>query len=523
MKKYLHFIIISLFLSLSVFVHAQSPFSKVFYDSLQNGIQANAIVKTLDNGYLIVGYSSYYEGLILKIDSNGNLLWNKKIVYTENEIFNCVVATNDSGFILAGSTYDTTHKLTEALIVKVNSKGDAIWSRVILQNGYNNIVLKVYQTFDTGYILTGYSANLNFKSAGIFTAKITAKGILQWTNVVKLSTNYSYGLSVRQSPDSGYIIIGNDGNNAPFEENAVLMKLNSLGEVSWAKKYNLTPSIDTYGNDLKITSDGYLCFLKIQNATTLMKTDFSGNILWYKSALQPFGNSCSYCSSPKFYETHDKGFVFACGSQFGGGSILKMDSAGNYLWTQYLSLGTFDVLETNDNGLLVLGNGPLMYLTKNSTYSPQIGIIKTDSLGNSTSCVFPISTFTTSYALSDSTISFTSLKGGTSSPIFPSVASILLIADSGCVSSTGGIHDINSNNGLSIYPNPSKGNFTLSSLKTIIRGAVEIYNLIGEKIFEQNIINESKMVINLQNVQSGIYIVKVVDGMKQSIQKLIVQ
>ncbi len=54
-------------------------------------------------------------------------------------------------------------------------------------------------------------------------------------------------------------------------------------------------------------------------------------------------------------------------------------------------------------------------------------------------------------------------------------------------------------------------------------GKIVIGNSMGEIIFEETIINESKKEINLKNIATGIYFVKVSDGEKQHVQKLVVQ
>ena len=76
---------------------------------------------------------------------------------------------------------------------------------------------------------------------------------------------------------------------------------------------------------------------------------------------------------------------------------------------------------------------------------------------------------------------------------------------------------------FNIYPNPTSGNFVISSDKFIMKGNVEILNILGETVFKENISNESKIEISLKNVSSGIYFVKVFDGEVSFCKKLIVE
>jgi len=55
----------------------QNTFSKVFQGSGGEEIPANSFLPTDDNGYIVAGYSNYYNGLIIKLDSACNVVWGK--------------------------------------------------------------------------------------------------------------------------------------------------------------------------------------------------------------------------------------------------------------------------------------------------------------------------------------------------------------------------------------------------------------------------------------------------------------
>lgn len=68
-----------------------------------------------------------------------------------------------------------------------------------------------------------------------------------------------------------------------------------------------------------------------------------------------------------------------------------------------------------------------------------------------------------------------------------------------------------------IYPNPTNGTFIIES-----KGDLEIYNLIGEKIFEQKLIAD-KTEIALKNQVTGVYCIKIIAGNKIYSQKITIQ
>ena len=99
-----------------------------------NNDWCKSIEKTKDNGYLLCGYSnSYsnfdYDGFIVKVDSNGNALWQKTIGETDWDFFYGSCATSDSGFVFSGETYSSTAGGTDAYICKIDRNGDTLWTR----------------------------------------------------------------------------------------------------------------------------------------------------------------------------------------------------------------------------------------------------------------------------------------------------------------------------------------------------------------------------------------------------------
>jgi hypothetical protein len=76
--------------------------------------------------------------------------------------------------------------------------------------------------------------------------------------------------------------------------------------------------------------------------------------------------------------------------------------------------------------------------------------------------------------------------------------------------------------GFAAYPNPVRGNELTVTSANIDRKNVEIFNVLGRKVFSQSF-DGTRETINISNVASGIYILKVTEGTKISTQKLIIE
>ena len=73
---------------------------------------------------------------------------------------------------------------------------------------------------------------------------------------------------------------------------------------------------------------------------------------------------------------------------------------------------------------------------------------------------------------------------------------------------------------VKLYPNPIENNLTIE-LKSNVDTNIEIYDILGKRVFNQQIKETSNL--NLQNLKSGIYIVKITQGNSTITKKLVKQ
>lgn len=77
---------------------------------------------------------------------------------------------------------------------------------------------------------------------------------------------------------------------------------------------------------------------------------------------------------------------------------------------------------------------------------------------------------------------------------------------------------------FSLSPNPTSSSFKITTSQIIINGTLQIFNTLGEKVFEQKDLQGFQNLVSLPaNISSGIYFVKLIDGEKQFTLKLIIQ
>jgi len=242
----------------------------------------------------------------------------------------------------------------------------------------------VHQTTDNGYILSGITG----EDATLI--KTDSNGTVEW--IKHFGGDYGdEAYDAIECSDGGYLCTGGDG-YTPYHGLTVtfLIKTDEEGNDLWHKTFKRWDRKgSSWGDCIIEVSDGYVILASLcpwgtteNSAVWLIKTDLNGNELWNRTHGGKYGDSGSCLLQAK-----DRGFVIVGGtSSFdinGGGDIwlLKTDSEGNELWNK--SYGGYswdngkDVIQTDDNGFLIVGHYTPIYETW-----AEVGLIKTDSSGN---------------------------------------------------------------------------------------------------------------------------------------------
>ncbi len=137
------------------------------------------IQQTTDGGFIVAGSSTSddgdvsghhgsdfnYDYWIVKLDLDGNLIWQKSLGGNKNEFAQSVQETNDGGFIVAGSSASNTGNVSghhgstyynDYWIVKLNSTGNLVWEKSLGGDDDDN-GRSIQQIADSGFIVAGYT------------------------------------------------------------------------------------------------------------------------------------------------------------------------------------------------------------------------------------------------------------------------------------------------------------------------------------------------------------------------------
>jgi hypothetical protein len=365
-----------------------------------------------------------------EVDMEG-IEWQRLIGSSWGDALFDLEPTSDGGYIsVGGSGYNdkdvtgTWYGMVDGWIVKFDNKGTIQWQKRYGGDNYDQ-GMSIRQTTDGGYIFAGYTNStkgnysaLNHGKQDFWIVKLDASGNLQWEKVLG-GADDDYGLSVRQTPDGGYIVAGytystfipDIGDSHGGDNDAYVIKLDPAGNIVWQKLFG--GSGTDRGSSIIPASDGGYLLAGLTDSDNsgdvgsnhgnyydiwLLKLDDSGIPVWKKML---GGNGCEITYDDNIIQqTLDGGYILTgtttssgngdVGSNNGYSDIwvVKLDVDGNIIWQNLLGGTNFDygtaIQQTTYGEYIIAGKS----LSSNSGNVGQnngdwdIWVVKVDDEGN---------------------------------------------------------------------------------------------------------------------------------------------
>lgn len=354
---------------------------------------------------------------VIKINSQGVVQWSKTIGGNGDDQNSCVLVTKDGGYLLGGisvsnisvnKTTDSRDSSYDLWLVKLDSSGNVRWDKTIggiaaesmrsLAEGNN-----YYMAAGSAFSDSGYEKKQNnfaaVSSADYWIIKLNTSGQILSSQIYGGSgQDQQSGFQI--CSDSGFYIAGFSYSSAAKNEKGkktmasfgnndyYVVKSDASGNQLWDAQYG--GDLSDYLSDVKLTSDsgfilgGYSNSPVSDNKTApfygctdywMVKTDKAGTIKWDKS----YGGAKSdYLLSVQ--QTSDKGYLLGGYSNSAAGNTKSEDSKGGYdYWiVKTDSLGTVQWNKTiggsgNDTLAVALEVSPGEYLVGGTSASPKSG------------------------------------------------------------------------------------------------------------------------------------------------------
>lgn len=265
-----------------------------------------------------------FDFWVVKVDKNGQVEWDRTFGGSDSESLSEIQQTSDGGYILGGRSgsgisgdkSEASRGETDFWVLKIDADGNKLWDRTYGGN-YSDILISLKPTTDGGYILGGSSESdvSGEKSAphrgndidfgmgnDYWIVKIDTEGNKEWDKTYG-GLLADYLSDVIQTQDGGYLLGGSSGSGIGGDKSEEfrggefgdywIVKTDSLGNKEWDRTYGGSDSDEL--SDMVQTSDGgYLLGGESESDVSgeksedskgssdmwIVKIDSTGNKLW---------------------------------------------------------------------------------------------------------------------------------------------------------------------------------------------------------------------------------------------------
>ena len=327
--------------------------------------RAYDVLQLSDGGYVFVGEtessgSGQLDLWAVRTDSLGNVLWGVTAGGGYDDCGYSIAPSSDGGFVVAGKTASFGSGYDDVFIVKLSSDGQILWERVYGGESYDE-ARSIKALPDGGYIVAGRTKSFGAGYYDVYVLRLDENGDTLWTRTFG-GDNNDEAYCVEPTDDGGYVVAGKTASIGSPGSNVLLLKISSSGVGEWMEAYGNINWDEGY-SVAQTEDEGFLVAGKTLSSETgsfdiyLVRTDSEGDSLWART-IGESGDDEAWC-----LRSIGEGNYILTGASRAGEDfqvvLYRLDSAGNTVWSRDyggpLDDGGFSVVETADGGFIIAG------------------------------------------------------------------------------------------------------------------------------------------------------------------------
>ncbi|MHC4844958.1 MAG: hypothetical protein ACYTCU_02230 [Planctomycetota bacterium] len=183
---------------------------------------AEAVTPTSDGGFAVAGRTNSSgagsdDVWVMKLDSAGAIQWQKTFGGMEADVAEDIVALDDGGFAVVGSTDSLTPSSHAPWVLRLDAAGTLLWQRAVGSGVWGDLGA-VAQTVDGHLVVVGRVGEPGFQTNDLWCAKLDVEtGRMLWQRAYE-GAQGDFGSAVLPlSTDRGFVIGGTWGWGFPGE------------------------------------------------------------------------------------------------------------------------------------------------------------------------------------------------------------------------------------------------------------------------------------------------------------------
>ena len=192
-------------------------------------------VVSVDGGYVVAGFTHSYgsgnrDAYLFKIDEAGNMLWNRTYGGGEDDSASSIVRDGGDGFVLCGYTSSLGAGSADAYILRVDRQGEKVWEKALGGSEFDK-TSHVIRASDGTYIAVGYSYSLGPGKRGAYILRITDQGDSVWER--SFGGNGSERAISVIEVDGGFIVVGETDSFGDGDKDVYVLGIDGDGNKIW--------------------------------------------------------------------------------------------------------------------------------------------------------------------------------------------------------------------------------------------------------------------------------------------------
>jgi hypothetical protein len=231
------------------------------YDNNSNE-KIYSIIKSDGDSYFLIGEtgsanSSVTKILVLKVDSEGNLLWQKTLGSNGDFKFKSVCKSQNEGFYILGTKQDGVSKKL-VWVSKVDTNGNILWESST-GGGEKENISDIVETTDFGVFVCGSKEIKGDHDTDGWLIKLSKKGVVE--SQALFGTRYidDEFSSVISDNAGGYILVGSTSVKMGEDKVPYFIGVDFRGNKKWEKSFN--ELVRTIPSSEFLNKEGYIVCL----------------------------------------------------------------------------------------------------------------------------------------------------------------------------------------------------------------------------------------------------------------------
>jgi len=216
-------------------------------------------VQLSDSSYVITGYTNSfgnggYDIYAIRIDKSGGLIWQKTYGSSDWDFGNFICKTSDGNLVICGYTFGYGNGSKDGIVIKIDENGNQIGQKIY--GGPNDDELnKIIATQDGSLIAVGTTKSYGDQLGDIWLAKLSLNLDSSWF-YFRGGNKKDTGKGIVQDKNGDFLVVGGSESFSSGKMDMYLFKLKKDKTIDWERNYGSVDQ-DEEAFDIKTSNSSF--------------------------------------------------------------------------------------------------------------------------------------------------------------------------------------------------------------------------------------------------------------------------